>query len=627
MKRVATCLTIKNMAMTIATAMALFHLYTGVFGTLSTLKQTSIHLTFILVLVYLLYPAKRGTQKTYIPFYDWIAIALSIVCLGYISVNYEYIAFERIYYVTSLLTIETVLGILMIILLLEATRRTIGYFLTVVPIVLILYTAIGPYLPGVLGCPPTTLDLFLDLQYLTTAGIFGLPLNLSATYLVLLIIFGALILETGFGQFINDMALGAFGTARGGPAKVAVVSSAAFGTISGSGSANVAVTGNFTIPMMIRSGYQPYFAGAVEAAASTGGQIMPPVMGAAAFIMAEYLGIPYITIIKHSIIPALLYFTSIYIFVDLEAAKTGMKGLRKEELPPWKNKIFIFGPMFISVIVLLYFMAIGRTVFFSVTVSIFSVLILSYIRKETRLTFKRLFDAFYQASRGTIIVAIACAVAGVMIGAIYTTGLAERFVNLVIALSGHYLILALVMTMVTALVLGMGMPTSAAYILMVALIIPALVKIGIAPLFAHMFVFYFACLSLITPPVAPAAYVAAGIAKSDMTKTGWMATKMALVAFIVPFMFIYCPELLFIGTPFQIILAVFTSLVGVYALAVSLQGYWQTKLNTIQRGLAFVGALLLIKPGIYTDILGFVLLGGLYVWQRTTCKRSQGNRM
>ena len=617
MKRVIPYLTIKNTAVAIAVAMAVFHLYTGVFGTLPTLKQTSTHLLFVLVLVFLLYPLKRGAPRTTVPFYDWIAIALCVASLGYLSVNYEYVAFDRIYYVTPLLTIEKVLGILLLTLVLEATRRTVGYFLVIVPIVFILYTAIGPYLPGAWRCAATTLDLFLDLQYLTTAGIFGLPLNLSATYLVLLIIFGAFILETGLGEFINDMAMGVFGKMRGGPAKVAVVSSAIFGTVSGSGSANVAVTGNFTIPLMIRSGFRPYFAGAVEACASTGGQLMPPIMGAAAFIMAEYLGIPYITIMKHSLIPAFLFFISVFVFVDLESAKTGMKGLRAEELPPWKHKVLIYGHMIIPVILLLYFMAIGRTIFFSVTASIFSILLLSCLRKETRLTLPRLVNALSQAAKGTIIVAIACAVAGILIGAIYTTGLAERFVSLVIDLSGNHMILALVLTMVTSIILGMGMPTSAAYILMIALIIPALIKIGIAPLQAHMFVFYFACLSLITPPVAPAAYVAAGIAKSPMNKTAFTASKMALVSYIVPFMFVYGEALLWIGKPMDIILACLTAFIGVYALAIAIIGYWQTGLNILQRAMALVGALLLIKPGIQTDIVGLSLLVALYIWQRT----------
>jgi TRAP transporter 4TM/12TM fusion protein len=624
-KRISGHLTSRKIAVAVAVTMALFHLYTGIFGTLAILKQASLHLMFVLVLVYLLFPLKRGTQRKTVPIYDWAAIILSITCLGYLSINYEYVAFERIYYVTPLLLSEKILGILLIILVLEATRRTVGYFLTLIPMVFIFYTAVGPFLPGVWNCPPTSLDLFLDLQYLTTAGIFGIPLGLSSTYLVLLIIFGALTVETGFGGFISDLAMGLFGGKRGGPAKVAVVSSAAFGTITGSGSANVAVTGNFTIPLMKQAGFKPHFAGAVEAVASTGGQIMPPIMGAAAFIMAEFLAIPYITIIKHSLIPAILYFASIFFIVDLESAKLGMTGMKKEDLPPWKDKVLTFGHMILPVIVLLYLMWIGRTIFYSVTVGNFCIIGLSMLRKATRLTPGKLINALYQGSRGTIIVAMACAVAGLMIGSIYTTGLNERFVNAVVEMSGSNLIFALLATMVTAIVLGMGMPTSAAYILMAALVIPALVKIGVMPLAAHMFGFYFACLSLITPPVAPAAYVAAGIAGSSMNKTGWTAAKIALVSYIVPYMFIYGPSLLFIGNPLRILLAFGTALVGVYGLAVAIQGYWHTHLNAAQRGMALAIALLLIKPGILTDLTGLVLIGVLFFWERATL-RTRGDR-
>jgi len=595
--------------------MALFHLYAGVFGTLPAIKQRSLHLLFVLVLVFLIYPAKKGKRERP-PFYDWVLILLSLASISYIFVNYEWVAFERYWFVTPLLPIEKVLGAIIIVLVLEAARRTVGLFLTLVAVAFLLYWFIGPYLPGMLYHQPLTLDMLLDMEYLSTAGIFGLPLGISATYVVLFIIFGSFMLQTGFGEFVTDVASGITGRTRGGPAKVAVFSSALFGTISGSGSANVAITGTFTIPMMKKAGFKSYFAGAVEAAASTGGQIMPPIMGAAAFLMAEYSGIPYIQVIKHAAIPALLYFTGVFFMVDLEAAKTGIKGLSKEELPPWKGKVLVYGHLIIPIVLLLYFMAIGRTLFYAVTVSVFAVFILSFLRKATRFNLQKLITALSEGARGTIIVAVACAVAGLIIGTIQITGIGDRFVSLVVTLSGGYVMIGLIIAMLAAILLGMGMPTSAAYVLMVALVIPALMKIGIPTLQAHMFAFYFACLSLVTPPVATASYVAAGIAQSSMTKTGWTSARVAAAAYIVPFMFVYAPALLLVGSPGEIILAAITALIGVYALALGLQGFRDIPLNLAQRALALGAAILMIFPGWLTDVPGVLLLALLYFWER-----------
>ena len=615
-KKLTQNLNLHNVAIAIGVAMATFHLYSGVFGCLPAQQQRAAHLLFVLFLVFLIYPARRGIDKKKLPLYDLALILLSIVSTGYILVNYEYIAFDRIYYVTPLLPIEKVLAGITIILILEAARRTVGLFLTGVAAFFLIYVFICPYLPGILYHPPIKLDLFLDLQYLVKVGIFGIPLGISATYIVLFIIFGAFMLQTGFGEFVTDVASGITGRTRGGPAKVAVFSSALFGTISGSGSANVAVTGTFTIPMMKRIGFKPHFAGAVEAAASTGGQIMPPIMGAAAFIMAEYTGIPYIQIIKHAIIPAILYFVAAFFMVDLEAAKNGIRGLSKEELPPWKRKVLVYGHLLIPIVLLLYFLAIGRTLFYAVTVSIFGIFIFSFLRKATRLNLQKLITALSEGARATLIVAVACAIAGLMIGCIYITGIGDRFISLVVELSAGHLMIGLIITMLAAIILGMGMPTSAAYILMIALVIPALIKIGVMPLAAHMFAFYFACLSLVTPPVATASYVAAGIAQSSMTKTGWTSARVAAAAYIVPFMFVYAPALLFIGSPGEIIWTTITALIGVYALAIGLQGFRDIPLNPVQRALALGASILMIFPGWLTDIPGVLLLASLYFWER-----------
>ncbi len=624
-KKLTKYLTLHNITIAIGVAMALFHLYTGVFGTLPMLKHRSIHLLFVFILVFLLYPAtKRGKEgeKKKIPLYDWGLILLSLASVGYLWVNYEYISFERYWFITPLLPIEQVLGVIIIALVLETARRTVGLFLTLVAAAFLLYWFVGQYLPGLLYHRPLTVSMLLDMEYLSTAGIFGVPLGISATYVVLFILFGSFMLQTGFGEFITDMATGITGRTRGGPAKVAVFSSALFGTISGSGSANVAITGTFTIPMMKRVGFKPHFAAAVEAAASTGGQIMPPIMGAAAFLMAEYSGIPYIQIIKHAAIPAILYFAGAFFMVDLEAARSGIRGLTREELPDWKGKILVYGHLIIPIVLLLYFLIIGRTIFYAVTWSILAIFALSFLRRATRLTPQRLINALWNGAKGTIIVAVACAIAGLIIGTIQITGIGDRFTSLMVNLSGGYLIIGLVFAMFAAIILGMGMPTSAAYVLMVALVIPGLIKIGVPTLQAHFFAFYFAMLSLVTPPVATASYVAAGIAGSSMTKTGWTSMRVASAAYIVPFMFVFAPALLLIGSIGEITQSTVTALLGVYALALGLQGWGlKSHLNPVQRIIALAAAILMIFPGWQTDVPGGILLASLYLWERVSLSK------
>lgn len=606
----------------IAIAMAVFHLYTGVFGSLEALRQVSVHLMFALVLVFLIYPLKKGEQKSgTLPWYDWIFLLGSIACLGYILARFDWVAFDRFRFVTPVRTIEVIFGIMLILLLLEAARRTIGLFLTIVAGVFILYTFSGPYLPGFFSHPGVSLNDFLDLQYLTDGGIFGTPTIISATYIVLFIIFGAFMLETGFGEFVTDVAIGLTGRTRGGPAKVAVISSAGFGTISGAGSANVAVTGTFTIPLMKKVGFKPEFAGGVEAVASTGGELMPPIMGAAAFLMAKYTGIPYIQIIKHAAIPAILYFAAVYFQVDLEAAKMGIRGLKAEEMTPWKRRALSYAHLIAPIVLLLVLMVTGRTAFYSVTVSILGIVVLSYIRKNTRLGIKKLLTALENGAKGALVVAVACALSGMVVGCIYQSGVGVQFTSLVVTLSRGSVFVALTAAAIAAIILGMGMPVSPAYILMVALIIPGIVKLGVAPLAAHLFAIYFCRASLVTPPVAISAYVAAGIAKAPMAKTGWIAFRLGLASFIVPYAFVYSQSLLLIGTPFRIVIAIASALVGVYALAVASEGYWSRPLNLIQRGIALTAAVLMIVPHWQTDIIGVAALAFVFVWQKFLQKK------
>ena len=626
-EKVKDVVNLSNLIIAVGVGMSVFHLYTGIFGTLQAIRQGSIHLLCALILVFLTYPAVKGTEKKRpLPWYDWIFILASIASLGYILINFDYVAFVRFRYVTPVLPIEKIFGVILIILILEAGRRTIGLFLSIVAACFILYTFLGPYLPAMLRHPGTTLDRFMDLQYLSGGGIFGTPLIISATYIVLFIIFGAFMLETGFGEFITDVAIGLTGRTRGGPAKVAVVSSAGFGTISGAGSANVAVTGTFTIPLMKKVGFTSYFAGGVEAVASTGGEIMPPIMGAAAFLMAKYTGIPYIQIIKHAAIPAILYFAAVYFQVDLEAAKMGIRGLSKEELPPWKEKALSYVHLLAPVVLLLFFMVAGRTPFFSVTASIIGIIVLSFLRKSTRLNLNKFISALAGGARSALVVAVACALSGLVVGCIYQSGIGVRFTSIVVTLSGGNILIALIAAMIAAIILGMGMPLSPAYILMVALIIPAIVKLGVAPLPAHLFAIYFCRASLVTPPVAISAYVAAGIAGAPMAKTGWTAFRLGLASFIVPFAFVYSQALLWIGSPIQIILSVITALIGVYALAIGSEGYWSVPLTIFQRTLAIATAILMIVPGWQTDIIGVACLAALYLWQRFVKKSKTTQR-
>jgi TRAP transporter 4TM/12TM fusion protein len=610
-------LSVRNVAMVVGVGMALFHLYTGVMGSLQAMRQGSIHLLFSFVLVFLLYPARKGQKEKHsVPWYDILAIVAAIVSLGYILLKFEWVAFDRFRFVTPVLPSEKIFGVLLILLVLESARRTIGLFLTIVAAFFIGYAFLGPYLPGILYHPGVSLDNFLDLQYLSDGGIFGTPIIISATYIVLFIIFGAFMLQTGFGEFITDVATGLTGRTRGGPAKVAVVSSAGFGTISGAGSANVVVTGTFTIPLMKKVGFKPHFAGAVEAVASTGGEIMPPIMGAAAFLMAKYTGIPYIQIIKYAAIPAVLYFVAVFFQVDLEAAKMGIRGLRKEELPPWKQKALSYLHLLIPVIMLLGLMVIGRTPYFAVTVSILATIALSFVRKSTRLTFTKFIAALVDGAKGALVVAVACALSGLVVGCIYQSGIGVRFSALMVALSGGHILLALIAAMLAALILGMGMPVSPAYILMVALIIPSIVKLGVAPVAAHLFAIYFCRASLVTPPVAISAYVAAGIARAPMAKTGWTAFRLGLTSFIVPFAFVYSQTLLLMGPPLRIIIACITALFGVYALAIGLEGYWTRRLNILQRMLAIGAAIVTIVPGWKTDLIGIAAMVLVFFWHR-----------
>jgi len=599
----------------IAVAMSAYHLYTGYMGAPEAILHRSTHILFVLILVFFLYPLSPKKWGKKLQWTDGILILLTLASIGYLFVNYEYVT-TRYAYISPLSSADMFFGVILALLLIEASRRVIGPALPITAAVFLAYAYVGPYLPGLLRHTVMTTESIVDQLYLTTEGIFGIPLGVSATYVILFIIFGTFLEKSGTGQLFMDFASAITGWSRGGPGKISCISSALFGTISGSAVANVMVDGWLTIPLMKRTGFNPPFACAVEATASTGGQIMPPVMGAAAFVMAEFTGIPYITICLYAMIPALLYYFSLFMSIHFMAGRMGLKGIPRKELPRLKNVLAARGHMFIPLGIIVYMMTTGYTPMYACIYSTVAVVIISMLRKETRMGFWTIIKALEESAKNTLGVAAACACAGIVIGVINLTGLGLKFTSFVLFLAGDSLIPALIMTMLAGIVLGMGMPTTPAYIVQAALLIPALIKLGVLKVAAHMFVFYFSTISAITPPVAMAVYAAAGIGGAKLWPTGIWAMRIAAAGFIIPFMFVYGPSLLFIGSAFDIITSTISASFGVIALAAGMMGWFVKEVKIWERIILLIAAVLLIKPGLYTDAIGLVLLIIVFLLQK-----------
>jgi TRAP transporter 4TM/12TM fusion protein len=583
----------------IGLAMAVFHLYTAWFGAPDALSFRAMHVGFALVLAFLIFP---GSQQGEINRPDWSGLALALLGLvasGYILFAKDYID-NRMIYVDDLRREDWVLGALMVLLILEGSRRTVGLAMPITAAAFLFYAV---FFAG------SDLAQLMEQMYLGTEGIFGIPVSVSATYVVLFIIFGALIERTGTGRLFMDFALALAGHTAGGPAKVACITSGLFGTVSGSAVANVMTTGTFSIPLMKKLGYRPGFAGAVEAVASTGGQIMPPIMGAAAFVMAEFLNTSYLAVAGFALIPAVMYFLAVFLAVHFEAKRTGMRGLPKPDLPRMGAVLRRDGHLFLPLIVIIGILFSGYSPAFAALCGIASVLVAAGLRKSSRgyLAPLNLIEALVDGARNATVVALACACAGIVIGVITLTGLGIEFSALVLKVSGNSLVLALVLTMIAGIILGMGLPTTPAYIMQVALLVPALVKLGVVLEAAHMFAFYFAILSAITPPVALAVYAANGISGAGLWDTGVTALKLGATGYIVPFMFVFGPSLLLIGDPLTIVLTATTALIGVTCLASGLAGYLVAPLAIWQRLGLIAAALTLIKPGLTTDAIGLAL--------------------
>ncbi len=588
----------------IAVSMALYHIWVilppalGGQGTPEAIIFRGTHLLFALALTFLIY--RRAGTNAAPSLLDYVLLILAVAPVSYLFWNYDYIV-NRIYYVDDLTLADKAMAVLLVVLIMEATRRLIGWALPITAIVFLCYA---------LFFAKVEPERLLDQLFMTTEGIFGAPLGISAAYVMIFVLFGSFMERTGTGQLFMDFALSLTGHTAGGPGKVSVVSSSLFGTISGSAVANVMVDGPISIPLMKRTGFKPHFAAGVEAVASTGGQIMPPIMGAAAFVMAEFLSVSYGQIIIWALIPAILYYVACFAAVHFEAKRHGIMGVPRSELPVLSTTLRERGHLFIPVATILVVLYSGYSAPLAALAGTLLCFPVAALRASTRVNVRLpiIIDAMIDGARNALAVALACACAGIVIGVVALTGAGIVFTQAVLGLAQNYLLLALLLTAVAGIVLGMGMPTTPAYIVMTSLLVPALIKLGVVTPAAHMFAFYFAILSAITPPVALAVYAAAGLAKADLWASGWAAVKIGAAGFIVPFMFVYEPALLMIGDWPTIIWRFILSTVGIGLLAAGLHGYLLRRATLWERAVLIATAFCLVKPDWVTDLIGLALV-------------------
>jgi TRAP transporter 4TM/12TM fusion protein len=591
----------------IAAAMALYHMWIIATGTPEAILFRGTHLLFAITLIFLAYRVS-GLPEGTPTLLDYVFVGVSATTVLYLFVNYDYVV-NRIYYVDDLSTGDMACAVLLTILVLEATRRIIGLALPITALIFLVYA---------LFIAQVEPERLLDQLYMTTEGIFGPTLGVSATYVIIFVLFGSFMERTGTGQLFMDFALSLTGHTAGGPGKVSVISSSLFGTISGSAVANVMVDGPISIPLMKRTGFKPHFAAAVEAVASTGGQIMPPIMGAAAFVMAEFLQVSYLQVTIWALIPSLLYYVACFGAVHFEAKRSGLVGVPRSELPRLGTTLRVRGHLFIPVLLILGGMYSGYSAPMSALVGTLACFPVAALRASTRgcVTIPNITDALIDGAKNALSVALACACAGIIVGIVTLTGLGIVFTQAVLALAQNSLFLALALTGVAGIVLGMGMPTTPAYIVMTSLLVPALIKLGAAVPAAHMFAFYFAILSAITPPVALAVFAAASLAKSDLWASGWAAVRIGAAGFIVPFMFVYQPAILMIGTWPEIIEATVTATAGCLVLAAGLHGYFLRRCQMWERFVLVAAAIGLIDPNWYTDVAGAAAVVAIGLLQR-----------
>ena len=600
---------------------SLFQIYTGFFGALDAMIQRCVHLSFGICLVYLLCPTKKAWVKE--GRFHPIDVALAVLAMIppiYILVNYQ----QLILRAGTVTPTDTVIGVLGIVMIIEAARRIVGLPIVIVVCCFLAYGFFGPYLPGPFAHRGLTIKQMVGHLFFTTEGVFGIPMGVSSTFIFLFILFGAYLEKTGLGKFFIDIANAIAGWASGGPAKVAVISSALQGTISGSSVANVVGSGSFTIPMMKKLGYHKNFAGAVEAAASTGGQLMPPIMGAAAFLMAEFVGIPYMEVVKAAIVPAILYFIGVFLGVHFEAKKNNLQGTPRSELPPWGKILKEEGHLAIPLIAIIGLLASGYTPMKAALAGIFISIASAMLRANTRMSISDIVDGLIKGARGALGVLIACSSAGMIIGIVTKTGVGLKLASALVDIAAGNFILLLFCTMITSLILGMGVPTTANYVITSTIAAPALISLGVPILAAHMFVFYFGIIADITPPVALAAFAGSAISGGDPLKTGVNASKLGIAAFIIPYVFVLSPEILGINaTLFSVMETTITALIGMVGVSGAMIGQLYCKANILERLLLLAGGLCLIDPTILTDIIGIVVLGGVFAMQYFRSKKSK----
>lgn len=619
----------------VAVLYSLFHLYM-VFNPMPALQQRSIHVAVGLALVYMLYPMFKKQDRSKLPVLDWVLAAISLFTAGYILIEYDAIVTERGGIPN---TIDIIMAIITVVLILEAARRVTGWILPILALVFLAYPFFShmDFLPNMMMTRPFDAGDIFGQLYLKTEGLYSTAIGASVNFIFLFILFGAFLQKSGMGQFFNDLAMALAGAQKGGPAKVAVVSSGFMGSINGAAVANVVSTGAFTIPLMKKVGYHKNFAGAVEASASVGGQILPPIMGASAFIMAETTGINYGTIALAALLPAILYYFAVIFQVHYRAGKRDLKGIPKADLPRVKEVMKERGHLLIPLVGLIVMLFMNMPIPRAAIFTIFLTIIVATLRKTTRMSFRDIFDGLALGAQQALSVMIACAVVGIIIGVVSLTSFGAIMTSAIAGLGAGSLFLTLFFTMIASMVLGMGLPSIPAYIITATMAAPALAEFDVPILLAHMFVFYFGIFANVTPPVALAAFAGAGIADGDPMRTGFQALKLSLAGFLIPFIFIYEPALLLIDVEglmtnardypmasfIDVAIVLVSTGIGLVALSAGLEGFFKTHINPIFRVLLIASALLLVVPETYTDIIGLGLAIVIFVFNYLKWKRQE----
>ena len=596
----------KVIVVIVAILFSIVGLWTNSYGIIQSVRQGGLFVGFLLFLIFLLYPFNEKSSKFKVPLLDWICAVLGAAGGLYTFFMVEAFAVKVVPIPSNF---DILFGVITILLVLEAARRAAGKWIPIISAFFLFYAYFGRYFPGIFAHRGFFFNRILIRMYLVDEGIYGITTRVAATYIFLFILFGAFLQASGVANFFNQFALALAGGSVGGPAKVAVIASAVTGTISGSGVANVVTTGSFTIPLMKRVGYKPHFAAAVEAAASSGGLFMPPVMGSAAFVMAEFLGVSYIKIMIAGIIPAILYYIAVFSDVHFEALKLNLVGLPKKELPNLKEVVLQGGHLVLPVFVLIFILLSGRSPVFSAFFALISTILISQIKKETRMGLKSLFVTLNTGGKSILVVGIACVSCGMIVGVMAMTGIGQVIAYNILSLSNNVLFFALFYVMIASIFLSMGLPGTATYIVVATVCAPALIRMGVIPMVAHFFVFYFGCLSNLTPPVALASYAAAGISGSKPSLVAWTGFRMVFPVFIIPYVFVFSPMLLAQNIKFPAFLLLLCStILAIYSFAIAERGFFRNKLSNSQRLLFLLVSILLIIPkNIFSDLTGFIL--------------------